>query len=382
MGICRVGRSVLLAVIALAGAPRGQTITAVRTVVNPITNFRISYIDITGKGTGPQLFTLQIAPPVPPVPEARYRIEYMAVCSTTVVSGLVYHGYTGTFALPGPGPIVLTSNEFFADRGPEEPSLTVTRESLAEERVQRVFLSAGIVPSGRIFLRFRLYRVDTGEQLVAEAVPVILDVVTIRYVRAVSPGVDASRDKSDIPATFSPYPQLIWSSDLLPVPYASEAVKFVVSVFENPGNSYTSAELPDSRPVWTQEVAGGASVNYVQYPVSGARGLEPDRVYYWQVRAVLQGPESREIASELMAFKVGDPRYSRTLSPRQKLIMGYLREILGGNYGYVMEELRGTAPKERVLLDGREVEPAELAEIARGFSSGKWVTRDVEIGKQ
>jgi hypothetical protein len=156
-------------------------------------------------------------------------------------------------------------------------------------------------------------------------------------------------------------------------------VKFVLSVFENPDGVYATDNIAQSRPVWTTEVPGESSVNYVQYPVSGARALEPGTVYYWQVKAVLQGPVSREVTSGLYAFRVSDLDMAGTLSPTQNLILRYLAIILGSDYAYVMRDLRGMAPEETVTLDGRRIDIESLAKTAEEFLLGRRVVSHVAI---
>lgn len=356
----------------------GQEIRATRTVINPIANFDISYIDISGAGTGPTLFTLQVLPPQPPTDELFY-IKFSVTCETDVLSGVIYEAESGRFAFQGEyqNGFIMTSNEFFTNRGENSPSLAYTINRLDEQRMREMLLVAGIVPSGRVFLSFSLLKQSDPAFVVSANM--FLDIVTVRYIKLVSPGVNISEASSDIPEAFSPFPQFVWNSDLLPVGYSDNALKFVVSVYENPDELYSAADIPQSRPVWTREITGGSAVNYAQYPASGVRALAVGQKYYWQVRAVLQGPVNREIESDIFVFKVADYALSEVLSPKQKLILQYLQIILGENYGYVITDLKSMVPDETVVLDGKEIDIEKLAELAQEFIMGSSEVRKVKI---
>jgi hypothetical protein len=164
----------------------------------------------------------------------------------------------------------------------------------------------------------------------------------------------------------------------MPIAYPAGSVKFVVSVFENESGGQVS-DIPDSRPVWIDTIPGESNVNFSQYPASGARALSPGQVYYWQVKAVLQGPVAREVASELYAFRVGNPETAGTLSPTQELLLRYLAMILGSNYGYVMNQVKGMVVGEQVQVDGSVVAMEQLAKLAEEFALGKRTVTHVEL---
>ncbi len=227
-------------------------------------------------------------------------------------------------------------------------------------------------------MTFRLLD-DRGAELAPPvSAELILDIVAVRYVKLVAPGIDAGQPPDRIPETFSAFPQFVWSSDLMPIGYPAGSVKFVVSVFDNESGTEAS-DVPDSRPLWVDTIPGESSVNFAQYPSSGARALEPGQVYYWQVVAVLQGPVSREVASELYAFKVGNLETAGTLSPTQQLLMKYLAMILGSNYGYVMGQVGAMTVAEQVRVDGAVMPLEQLAALAEEFVLGKRTVNHVEL---
>lgn len=363
----------LVCIVALAAAIQAQSLIVTRTAPNPIANFDISYIDITGRGAGPTLFQLQLVAPAQP--SGSYYIQFTASCQTSVVSGLLIRARSGTF--PMPPSYSMTSNEFLTDRGDATPSLHITQESMIPE-TRQTLLSAGIVPAGRVTLEFELFSVDDPTAPVATA-STWFDIVAVRYVKLITPGIEASAQRDDVPESFSVHPQFVWASDLMPVNYPPGSVKFVISLFDNQGGAYTMDNVTDSRPVWEDTIPGESSVNYAQYPVSGARALTPGQTYYWQVKAVLQGPVNREIPSELYAFRVADLDLAGTLSPTQNLILKYLAMILGNNYAHVMHDLRTMSPSEEIMVDGQRVDIEQLAALAEQFVLGQRVVSHVGI---
>jgi hypothetical protein len=361
-------------VLGLAVSLRAQSLNVTRTVPNPIANFDISYIDITGRGAGPMLFTLQILP-AGATPTERFYILFEATCKTATVEGLLLRARSGDFAIPAGG-LTLTSNEFFTDHGDSTASLDITQERLAPGS-QEVVLTSGQIPAGRVTLGFGLHRASDGT--LVDTAHTWFDIVAVRFINLVTPGVDASSATANVSETFTPYPQFVWSSDLLPVQYPSGTVKFVISVYENPDNAYAPSDIPQSRPVWRDTVPGQSSVNYAQYPVSGSRELKVGGTYYWQVEAVLLGPVSKVQTSKLYVFKVANLAVSGSLTPTQKLILKYLEIILGGNYAYVMRDLRTMVPEELVLADGKRIGVEELAQLAEAFILGKRAVQHVAI---
>ncbi len=371
-------RSVLSILLIAAGAWGQGTISVTRTAPNPIANFDLSYIDVTGRGAGPTLFQLQLQPGAAAAAQTYY-IRFVARCRCASFPDgvLLLESETGRFTMPPSR--TLTSNEFFTDRGDSAAGLHTTLNSL-DHAMRQTLLSAGVLPPGTVTLDFELLAVSpTGQFLPVSSDRIQFNIVAVRYVKLVTPGVEADASTDRIPQTFTPYPQFVWSSDLQPIPYPPGSVKFVLEVYENPDNRYPLEDVTDSRPVWSDTIPGESNVNYAQYPVSGARALTPGRTYYWRIAAVLQGPVNRNLSSELYAFTVADMRTAGTLSPTQDMILRYLAMILGANYGYVVDELRGMAPQETVLLDGKRVDIEQLARIAEEFALGERTVSDVEI---
>ena len=171
--------------------------------------------------------------------------------------------------------------EFFTDRGPTSPSLHTTDERLPAGELRRVLLTSGQVPAGRVSMLFRLLRCVAGgpcnTQVGQQAV--FFDIVVIRQVTLVTPGIDAATAGADIPETYTSVPQFVWSSDLLPIAYPAGTAKFVISVYENPDNRLPLSAVAEGQPMWRDTVEGAQAVNYAQYPLSGSRALEPGRVY-------------------------------------------------------------------------------------------------------
>jgi len=372
----RIGSSILLSVL-LCGSLRAQDLQVTRTAPNPIANFNVSYIDITGRGGGPMLFQLRLLPSPTGAPSEEYYIHFLATCTTSVVDGLLLEAKTGRFTIPRGG-LTITSNQFFTDQGDSMPGLHTTEESL-DAGARQAILSAGILPAGRVTLDFTLHRVSDGRPVPGASARTWFDIVTVRYVKLVTPGIDVAVAGERIPEVFSQFPQFVWSSDLLPITYPPGTVKFVLAVYENPDNALGAADIPDSRPIWVDSIPGETSVNYAQYPVSGVRALKPGSVYYWQVTAVLQGPVRREVPSELYAFRVADMTTAGKLSPTQEAIMQYLAIILGPNYAYVLPQLRGSIPDETVMLDGKPVDLEVLAEMAQEHALGQRAVTHVEL---
>jgi hypothetical protein len=373
--------SALVFVLALASQIVGQTLVVNRTVPNPITNFDISWIDITGRGTGPMLFQMIIAPGGV-APGDSFQIECVVTCTTVVASGLLYQARSGRFVIPAQG-ISLSSNEFFTDRGAASPSLNTTVARLPAGELRRVLLTTGQVPAGRVTMVFMLMRKNAtgGPYVQIGQQTVYFDIVAIRQVTLVTPGIDASSAGADIPETYTSVPQFVWSSDLLPIAYPPGTAKFVISVYENPDNRLALSSVAESRPLWRDTVEGSQSVNYAQYPVSGCRALEPGRIYYWQVKAVLIGPVNGEKASTLYAFRVGQTDVAATLSPRQREMLRYLSMILGSNYGYALAGLRGATIQEQVALNGSTIDLVALGRLAEEFAAGKWTVKNATIQK-
>lgn len=391
-GICRAGRGTsaegntmapirsLLTLLLVAAGVWGQgTIMVTRTAPNPIANFDLSYIDITGRGAGPTLFQLQVVPESPTGASQTFYIRFVARCRCASFPDglLLLESETGRFTMPPERR--LSSNEFFADQGDSSAGLHTTIESL-DPAMRETLLSAGVLPPGRVTLDFELFAMQrTGQAVRVSTAQTWFDIVAVRYVKLVTPGIEIGAQPDQIPRTFTPYPQFVWSSDLQPINYPPGSVKFVIEVYENPGNRYPPDDIADSRPVWSDTIPGESNVNYAQYPVSGARALAPGQTYYWRIAAVLQGPVNRDLSSELYAFRVADMRTAGTLSPTQSMILRYLAMILGPNYGYVVDELRSMSPDETVLVDGKQVGVEELARIAEEFVLGERTVSHVEI---
>ena len=281
------------------------------------------------------------------------------------------------FRIPATG-IAMSSNQFFTNQGDSSAGLRVTRERLKTDGSNTVLLGSGDVPSGRVTMEFALHDAASGSVVANAGAIIWFDIVSVRYVRLVTPGADASLGIQRASETYTTYPQFVWNSDLMPITYPPGTVKFVVSVFENAAGM-SAADVPDSRPLWMDTIPGEASVNYAQYPASGARALVPGQVYYWQVKAVLLGPVSREVVSELFAFRVADMSSGVSLNPTQELVLRYLAMILGGNYSYVMGQLKGCAPEEVVKLEGTAIPLERLARLAEDFVYGKRTVTHVEI---
>jgi len=345
-----------------------------RTVINPITNFDLSYFDITGSGAGPTLFTITVVPG--PTPDARYRIQYTVYCTTDVLSGKLFEAESGLFTIPSGG-IVISSNEFFTNRGPSAPSLNRTIFSIDAGPLSDVITRSGIIPSGRITMRFEL--LDESGQNIHE-VNTAMDIVAIRYVTLTAPGIESTQAQAgaSIPALPTPYPLFLWNSDLLPVTYSSSVIKFELSLYENPEGMYAVSDIIDSKPVWSVRIDGATNNNYVQYPVSGTKALQPGTKYYWQVSAVLQGPVKKEIKSSLFVFTIADMHSSEILDPRQQQILMYLQMILGDNYNYVLSRLETLSPQRTVFLNGEKVSLEHLAQIARQFQRGQYTVKNIE----
>ena len=368
----RVLAGLALGLICAAGY--SQSIQVTRAIVSPITNFDIDFFDLAGTGGGPTLFTLRITPSANLADTAkRYSIAFSVLCSTDVVSGLVYEGKSGLFAIPLRG-ILMTSNDFLRRGSPNTASLQSTSRILEDAALRDILLSTSKVPSGRVIMRFEL--LESKGQVVAATGNTVLEIANIRFLRLVTPGVEVSASSADIPQTTTPFPQFIWVSDLLPVSYGPRGVKFMVSVFEKNSPYATPSDIIQGRPLWTGEFI---DVNYAQYPVSGAPALKPGATYFWQVRAMLQGPVNSDLPSEVYAFKIGTVQDGRILTPNQRLILQYLQMILGDNYAYLSPQLAKLVPDEQIVLDGAPVSVERLGEIARGFPIKKHSVRSVTI---
>jgi len=344
-----------------------------KTVADPITNFDFSYLDLTQSGMGPQLFTLTIPAISTTAPCPAYQIRLIIKTETNVISEVVYEGLSGVFSLTHT--VVMTSNDFFLDQGDSMPSLHRRVTALENDKIQKILLNTATVPTGKLFFTFKLEQISPMPAPPPAEAEIIIAIANIRYLKIISPGSDVSRGGSYIPELFTTYPQFIWQSDLLSVPYAKNAVKFIVSVFENPDDAYPISEITSTKPLWLEEFY---NTNFAQYPVFGVKPLVPGRTYFWQATGILQGPVSSSIKSELFAFKVANWNIS-ALSPAEQDILKYLEMILGGNYAYLMKDLRTLKPDQTIILDNKKITLGELGALARNFALSKESLKKVTL---
>lgn len=272
----------------------------------------------------------------------------------------------------------MTSNQFMADNNADSMTLHSNDVKLSDKSLQENLLVSGVMPSGRITLRFELVR-DGSNTPVDVPKIVILDIISIRILKPISPGIAASRMQDFTPSIFTPYPQFIWASDLMPVVYPQEIIKFTVSVYDNPGQRNVPAEILRSAPLWSIDINGGREINYAQYPMTSAPQLKPDHVYYWQVVAHLLGPENRELAGELFSFTIADLDFGINLTPTQNDILNCLQIILGPNYGYILQDLKEMTPDESINLNGQTINITTLKAIAERFARNELIVRDVSL---
>lgn len=366
-----------MAVLLSFSAALAQNLVVTRTVPNPIANFDISYIDVTLQGAGPTLFQMQLSGGATGALE-QYYLSYHATCESDVFNGTLLLARSGTFGIPPQG-ITMTSNQFFTNRGATAPSLHTSQERLDRGKARDLILGAGIIPSGRVTMAFELRNARDGSVVAGGTQTIWYDIVAVRYVKLVAPGADAATGSTQVSESFNAYPQFIWNSDLMPIQYPTGSVKFTISVFENPDGRTLAADIPNTRPLWIDTIEGQSSVNYAQYPASGARALEPGHTYYWQVKAILQGPVSREVASEVYAFRISTLGVQGALSPRQQRILAYLAMILGENYSYVMGQLAASSPTDNVRFNNASIDIDRLASLAEEFALGKRMVTHVEI---
>jgi hypothetical protein len=349
-----------------------QSIQLSRTVINPITGFDLSYLDLNGTGKGPTLFTFTLLPANPPN-TTRYQIHFEINLKTETLNEKIYAGVSRSFTIPNS--ITRTSNQFFDQTNPDDSiGIDHPTDVMSNERVQSLILNAGAISTGSVVFDFKLVEVlRPGNQIHAR---LNLDIANIRYVKLMMPGSDVKLAGSQTPLVYSLVPQFVWSSDLLPIQYGNNQVKFVISLYENVDDAYSVSDVVKGKPIWTQDVY---NANFAQYPTGGVRTLTEGKTYFWQVKGILQGPRAGEISSEVFTFKIANFQYGQGDNPLLREISKSLDVILGSGFGYILDEVKELQPAGGILLNGQSITLEQLRLLAGEFSLKEWTIRKVNL---
>ncbi|MFH1760777.1 MAG: hypothetical protein ABIA63_06715 [bacterium] len=312
---------IIIAAAVMASSAYELNVT--RTVVTPITNFNLGFFDVTGSGTGQTLFLLNLKKGG--TGDKPVSIHLTIICSTNVAEGVVYDGKTSLIDLPGANTqVTIPSNDFLNAKGGLY-SLDTAFIVLEESEIQEKIENSGAIPTGAIKLVFELW--DEHDNIVPSTAEksLTIQIVNIRYVRPITPGIPAGYSGEWIPEVFTQFPEFAWGSDLVPVQYREGFVKFEISIYENPDNMIAIRDIPNTEPLWRTDLLS----NFTYYPTTGVKPLEKGKIYYWQVKAILIGPVNTELASELYRFKISNINYLDNLTENQKELLRYLERILG-----------------------------------------------------
>ncbi|MFH1852863.1 MAG: hypothetical protein ABIA75_11015 [Candidatus Neomarinimicrobiota bacterium] len=128
---------------------------------------------------------------------------------------------------------------------------------------------------------------------------------------------------------YTTYPLFMWNSGICSgCEFFIRIAEFNPEIHSSPNEAIedeTMVPLSQSQP-WA---AIGAGTSY-QYPPTGARPLQPDRIYVWQVRKTFQTTSgTNEILSSIYCFKIGDAGAPAEISNLPDPIVQALMNSLG-----------------------------------------------------
>ena len=341
----------MLATLASVGLSAQSAVAQVAVDLQLIDNviYYISDFDITGGGRPVDLFSCSFN-------GAPRSLKLRVLMSSDRFPTPLLEALTRPFAFSGN---LLISYRDFRNTN---PNISVERFTYNSDQLGQLgdaILRTGQLPSGRYDITVQaldpsgaLLGQDTETLIISN--PISLDLI--------SPGQYAGM--SECPTLFSPLPQFTWNSD---------ADKFIITVCEQLPTNTSIEDVMQNPPRVrmtlrrNQDFFGTPTF---QYPTGGLP-LQPGRVYYWQVIALIQSASGEvQLPSEIWCFKIHSNDAQQTAVQMQQLMS--LLASLGLQELWELFKpggpLANFQPTGKIIMNGKSIDLAELLMLLQNGS--------------
>jgi hypothetical protein len=162
----------------------------------------------------------------------------------------------------------------------------------------------------------------------------------------------------------SQYPQFTWQSDMK---------DFTIVIYEWLPEHSSAQDVVNSTPRLEKHTG---NQTFFTYPSSGVRPLEFGKTYVWLVKAkITTSGNPVYVTSSIKTFQLSDPS-SQTVN--QELVDA-LRNMLGGSFDAIMNQLQGFKPNDKIKLNGKTITVRELKELAEKILNGDIKVTEVTV---
>jgi hypothetical protein len=182
---------------------------------------------------------------------------------------------------------------------------------------------------------------------------------------------------------YTTFPLFVWH------PQFCDNCDAYIRVAEFKRNIHSSVEeaiedettLPFNQSLGWEHVGVVTSYNY---PLSGARLLEPGKIYVWQVKATLPTTAGQEeILSPIYAFKIGQTGGSPSAPPTLHPVIQYLEQTLSSDQFQALfgpgGTLEGFAPTGQYTLDGTTADNPTVLNLLNQVMNQEKVIINLEV---
>jgi|GEM_PF-3351701 hypothetical protein len=314
--------------------------------------FFLEDLNVSGRSPAAEVFRFTITS------TSSVELRCYLVFSMSNPQTLIISGQTDPFDLM-PNAMLLLSNLNLTEPGsPYE--LDDYQVSGQAQQIEDQLVQTGYFPADNYRLKLELFPVGSTTAVASdEVVAIITNPFDLRLVSPV--GTPSS------PAVLlSTTPVFSWSS---------QATQFLMRICERTSPDMDPQSVMQGRPLYETDSSAPLAGQSFAYPTSGVIPLEPGRVYYWQVQALIQTSSGlQEYPSEIGAFSI-----AQIAAPQDQRIAFALQRVLGIGHQGIMSQLTGLLPNGRILLDGMEISIEQLEEMALRFEQGSYRIRTVRI---
>lgn len=343
----------LLGLGAIAGAARAEVSLNISLVApSNLQAFFLEDLNVSGRSPAAEVFRFSLASTSP---EA---LSGYLVFSMSSPQMLIISGKSNNFELV-PKAVLLLSNLNLTEPGsPYE--LQDYEVSGHAQQIQDQLVQTGYFPADTYRLKLEFFAAGSNSLLAADEVTAII--TNPFNLQLVSPAGSPSTPAGLLSNT----PVFAWSS---------QATQFLLKVCERTSPEMDPQSVMQGRPLYETDFGAPLTSQSFAYPTSGSLPLEPGRVYYWQVKALVQTSGGiQEYPSDIGAFTI-----AQISSVQDQRLVLALQRILGVNNQGILTQLAGYQSNGRIVLDGMEVTIEKLEEVALLFEQGAYRIRLVRI---
>ena len=314
--------------------------------------FFLEDLNVSGRSPAAEVFRFTLLSTSPEV-QRGYLVFTMSSPQT-----LIINGKSNAFELPRNAMLLLSNLNLTEPGSPYK--LEDYQLSNQAQQIQDQLVQTGYFPADTYRLKLEFFAAGSNNLLAADEVTAVI--TNPFNLQLVSPAGAPS-----IPAVLlSNTPLFAWSS---------QATQFLLKVCERTSPDMDPQSVMQGRPLYETDFGSPLTSQSFAYPTSGVLPLEPGRIYYWQVRALVQTSGGvQEYPSDIGAFTI-----AQITTPQDQRLALALQRILGVGHQGILTQLAGYQSNGRILLDGMEVPIEKLEEVALLFEQGAYRIRSVRI---